>query len=64
MYHGGQELQRLQNEAFALFSLANPLHADTFPFVRKMEAEIVAMTIELLDGTPNKQQGIYLTVTY
>lgn len=43
VYHGGEEMVKLQAEAFRKFSVANPIHPDVFPGVRKMEAEIVAM---------------------
>ncbi|KAI9677887.1 MAG: hypothetical protein M1829_002384 [Trizodia sp. TS-e1964] len=43
VYHGGQELLNLQAEAFGKFSVANPIHPDVFPGVRKMEAEVVSM---------------------
>jgi sphinganine-1-phosphate aldolase len=43
VYHGGEELLKLQTEAFGKFTVSNPIHPDVFPGVRKMEAEIVAM---------------------
>lgn len=43
VYHGGEDLLKLQTEAIGTFSVSNPLHPDVFPGVRKMEAEIVAM---------------------
>lgn len=43
VYHGGQDLLKLQAEAFGQFGVANPIHPDVFPGVRKMEAEVVAM---------------------
>ena len=43
VYHGGSDLIKLQTEAFGKFTVANPIHPDVFPGVRKMEAEIVAM---------------------
>lgn len=43
VYHGGQELLKLQAEAFGQFGVANPIHPDVFPGIRKMEAEVVAM---------------------
>jgi sphinganine-1-phosphate aldolase len=43
VYHGGQDLLKLQTEAFGQFCVSNPIHPDLFPGVRKMEAEIVAM---------------------
>ncbi|XP_068203423.1 sphingosine-1-phosphate lyase 1-like [Palaemon carinicauda] len=39
-------------DMFGRYSLANPLHADIFPGARKMEAEIVRMTISLFKGGP------------
>lgn len=43
VYHGGEELLKLQAEAFGQFGVSNPIHPDVFPGVRKMEAEVVAM---------------------
>jgi sphinganine-1-phosphate aldolase len=43
VYHGGDELIKLQTEAFGKFTVSNPIHPDVFPGVRKMEAEVVAM---------------------
>lgn len=43
VYHGGRDLLRLQFQAMEMFGVANPIHPDLFPGVRKMEAEVVAM---------------------
>lgn len=43
VYHGGQDLLDVQIDAFGTFMVANPIHPDVFPGVRKMEAEVVAM---------------------
>lgn len=43
VYHGGEDLLKLQTEAFGKFTVSNPIHPDVFPGVRKMEAEVVAM---------------------
>ncbi|GLI59245.1 hypothetical protein VaNZ11_001091, partial [Volvox africanus] len=43
----------LLDDTYKLFSLTNPLHADAFPSVRQMEAEVVAITADLLGGGPN-----------
>lgn len=43
VYHGGEDLLKLQAEAFGQFGVSNPIHPDVFPGVRKMEAEVVAM---------------------
>lgn len=43
VYHGGEDLLKLQTEAFGQFGVTNPIHPDVFPGVRKMEAEVVAM---------------------
>ena len=52
VYHGGSQIIRLQAEAFEKFSVANPIHPDVFPGVRKMEAEIVAMVLGLFNAPP------------
>ncbi|KAI5269824.1 putative sphingosine-1-phosphate lyase [Aureobasidium subglaciale] len=50
VYHGGKELQDLQMEAFGKFGVANPIHPDVFPGVRKMEAEVVAMVLGMFNA--------------
>ena len=50
VYHGGSDLITLQHEAMQLFSVSNPIHADVFPAVRKMEAEVVAMVLSLFNA--------------
>ncbi|KAJ9324375.1 hypothetical protein DTO027B5_4226 [Paecilomyces variotii] len=57
VYHGGQDLLKLQTEAFGQFGVANPIHPDVFPGVRKMEAEIVAMVLALFNG-PSDGAGV------
>lgn len=52
VYHGEEELTKLQTEAFGTFTVANPIHPDVFPGVRKMEAEIVAMVLSLFNAPP------------
>ncbi|EFW98433.1 sphinganine-1-phosphate aldolase [Grosmannia clavigera kw1407] len=52
VYHGEDELISLQTEAYGKFSVANPIHPDVFPGVRKMEAEIVAMVLGLFNAPP------------
>jgi sphinganine-1-phosphate aldolase len=52
VYHGGSDLIKLQSEAFEKFIVANPIHPDVFPGVRKMEAEIVAMVLAMFNGPP------------
>jgi sphinganine-1-phosphate aldolase len=52
VYHGEDDLLRLQTEAFGKFTVANPIHPDVFPGVRKMEAEIVAMVLALFNAPP------------
>ncbi|MCJ1288626.1 hypothetical protein MMC34_000154 [Xylographa carneopallida] len=52
VYHGGSDLIKLQAEAFEKFGVANPIHPDVFPGVRKMEAEIVAMVLAMFNAPP------------
>ena len=50
VYHGEPEHLAVQDAAFELFSVSNPLHADVWPSVVKFEAEVIAMTAALLGG--------------
>ncbi|CCE27219.1 probable sphingosine-1-phosphate lyase [Claviceps purpurea 20.1] len=52
VYHGEDELIALQTEAFGKFTVANPIHPDVFPGVRKMEAEVVSMVLDLFHAPP------------
>jgi sphinganine-1-phosphate aldolase len=57
VYHGGESLAKLQTEAFGMFTVANPIHPDVFPGVRKMEAEIVAMVLAMFNA-PSSGVGV------
>ena len=57
VYHGGHDLSDLQSEAFKRFGVSNPIHPDVFPGVRKMEAEVVAMTLGLFHA-PETGAGV------
>lgn len=50
IYHGGDDLNAFLVRVYGMFSLSNPLHTEVFPFVRKMEAEVVRMTVSLFRG--------------
>ncbi|EEP80301.1 sphingosine-1-phosphate lyase [Uncinocarpus reesii 1704] len=50
VYHGGDDLLKLQTAAWGQFAVANPIHPDVFPGVRKMEAEVVAMVLALFNA--------------
>ncbi|KAA8650211.1 hypothetical protein EYZ11_003934 [Aspergillus tanneri] len=56
VYHGGREMIELQNKAYGAFTIANPIHPDVFPGVRKMEAEIISMALALFHA-PNDAAG-------
>ena len=53
VYHGGSDLTALECQTFSLFALSNPLHPDVFCYVRKMEAEVVSMSVRLFHGGPD-----------
>lgn len=57
VYHGGDKLIKLQSEAFEKFCVANQLHPDVFPAVRKMEAEVVAMTLKAFNAPEDTACG-------
>jgi glutamate/tyrosine decarboxylase-like PLP-dependent enzyme len=50
IYHGEEDHMAMQNHALAMFSISNPLHGDIWPSVVKMEAEIISMTANLVNG--------------
>ena len=52
VYHGEDDLIALQTEAFGKFTVANPIHPDVFPGVRKMEAEVVSMVLNMFHAPP------------
>ncbi|KAK3946407.1 pyridoxal phosphate-dependent transferase [Diplogelasinospora grovesii] len=57
VYHGEDDLIKLQTEAYGKFTVANPIHPDVFPGVRKMEAEVVAMVLSLFNA-PTGAAGV------
>ena len=59
VYHGDPEHIAFLNDVYALSSQANPLHADLWPSTVKYEAEIVAMTANMLGGV----EGVCGTVS-
>ncbi|KAJ9108577.1 hypothetical protein QFC19_002293 [Naganishia cerealis] len=50
VYHGGKEINEVILEATSRAILSNPLHPDIFPGIRKMEAEIVSMCLNLFNN--------------
>ncbi|KAK6459600.1 dihydrosphingosine-1-phosphate lyase [Scheffersomyces xylosifermentans] len=52
VYHGGDELLQLQSTAYHKYSVANQLHPDVFPGVRKMESEVVSMVLNIFNAPP------------
>lgn len=59
---GGEDLNRIIIDAMSNFLVANPLHSDVFPAVRKMESEIISMCLNLFKcpegaGTSGFQTG-------
>jgi len=47
------ELTELMTDVYSRYCWSNPLHADVFPDVRKMEAECVRMVINMFNGDEN-----------
>jgi sphinganine-1-phosphate aldolase len=48
VYHGDQEHINFLNQVYVINSQSNPLHVDVWPSIAKFEAEIVAMTANML----------------
>ncbi len=51
-YYAGPEVAALGDEAYRRFSSDNALNTDAFPSLRRIQADVVAMTADLLDGGP------------
>ena len=62
VYHGDQEHIDFLNEVYAINSQSNPMHFDTWPSSVKFEAEIVAMTANML-GADKTEDEIVGTVS-
>ena len=58
VYHGEDSLLEVQAQAMKLWSVANPIHPDVFPAVRKMEAEIVRMVGDLFHSPKDEGCGV------
>jgi sphinganine-1-phosphate aldolase len=58
VYHGEDSLLQVQAQAMKLWSVANPIHPDVFPAVRKMEAEIVQMVAALFHAPKDEGCGV------
>lgn len=52
MCHKPPDLEKVETvtEAYKLTAFANPLNPDAFPGIRKIEAEVVRMTLNLFHG--------------
>ncbi|XP_037296501.1 sphingosine-1-phosphate lyase-like isoform X1 [Manduca sexta] len=59
VYHLSEEISKVACDTYALTAYTNPLHADVFPGINKMEAEVVRMAINLFHG----DEGCCGTVT-
>lgn len=57
VYHGDTEHMDFLHKVYALNSQSNPLHADVWPSATKFEAEIVAMTADMLGGAGQDIHG-------
>ena len=57
VYFGQDELVEVQTDAIKTFMTANPIHPAVWPGVRKMEAEIVAMVLNMFNA-PEGAAGV------
>jgi glutamate/tyrosine decarboxylase-like PLP-dependent enzyme len=48
VYHGDEDHMNFLNRIYAIHSQSNPLHSDVWPSISKYEAEVVAMTANML----------------
>jgi len=57
VYVGDEDHTALMTEVYGLAAWTNPLHPDTFPGVRKMEAEVVRVCCDMFNGDPDLSCG-------
>lgn len=50
VYDGSPELTKLSTDVYKRYAWTNPLHADMFPQIRKIEAEVVAMGLKIFNA--------------
>lgn len=53
VYGADDKLERLTTQIYSKFAWTNPMHADVFPDIRKMEAEVVRWVCNLFNGDEN-----------
>ena len=53
VYGAEDHLTELTTRVYEKFAWSNPMHADVFPDVRKMEAEVVRMVCNMFNGDEN-----------
>ncbi len=56
VYHGNELFLEFLNQVYAIHSQANPLHTDVWPSSTKFEAEIVAMTADMLGAAETEDE--------
>ncbi len=57
VYHGDESHIDFLNKVYALNSQSNPLHSDVWPSTVKYEAEVIAMTANMLNGDRADRPG-------
>lgn len=60
VYNGNEELTDVVADVYKLTAWSNQLHADVFPYARKLEAEAIQMCVDMFHGGP-KACGIMTT---
>jgi len=58
VYDFDKEIIEISSKAYEMFMWSNPLHADVFKGVRKMEAEVLAMVLNLYNA-PTSGCGLF-----
>ena len=50
VFHPGDDVLKVAKDAYALYQSENALGLAAFPSLRKMETEVIAMAIDLMNG--------------
>ncbi|GMH45681.1 hypothetical protein BSKO_13644 [Bryopsis sp. KO-2023] len=54
VYMRGKEFEEMLNDVYSMHSRTNPLHANVFPSIRLLEAEVISMTASMMGGGPDR----------
>jgi sphinganine-1-phosphate aldolase len=62
VYGASDTITELSSKVFGKYCWSNPMHADVFPDIRKMEAEVVRWVLNIYNGDQNTCGTVFLSL--